>query len=390
MGQVTMFPWHVKLSSVKRKGITLHEHLASIAAKGGQRRAKRLFAAKKKAIAQKGGQAGGKARHKLSVAQGREIARKAVQPLEERHEEFPAVRTATACLVALAVLLVFALTLSAQDGAFSPSGIHTRTNEVVLPELEIYSEFQRVDPFGRIISKDRAQRPREILSPAIPRNGFVSFHVVVTAPPGESYFLFVGTNPLNACRVELYKEHFVKTADGWVPDTLVELRRLPDFGAIPDPDENIPGQNTRAYLLNLWVPPDTELAAFRLEVQLKIGSYIIRPLEVRVIPARVPDVAGARNALTRPVPGIDEPSDASAVGPLTEYFSRGLVTANARPSTTREVIRRNATQDMMLAGSLGQQTRPEALKRFWDALPRVPGAEGYLRLRDFVYAQSFH
>jgi hypothetical protein len=108
-----------------------------------------------------------------------------------------------------------------------------------------------------------------------------------------------------------------------------------------------------------------------------------------VIPARVPDVAGARNALAQPLPAIDEPSDASAVVPLTEYFSRGLVTANAKPSTVREVIRRNAVQDMMLAGSLGQQTQPEPLKRFWDALPRVPGAEGYLRLRDFIYAQSF-
>ena len=96
-------------------------------------------------------------------------------------------RTATACLVGFTVVLMFGLTLSAQDGAFSPSGINTR-NEVLLPELEIYSEFQRVDPFGRIISNDRAQRPREILSPAIPRNGFASFHIVVTAPPVRAIF----------------------------------------------------------------------------------------------------------------------------------------------------------------------------------------------------------
>jgi hypothetical protein len=63
---------------VKGKGSALQEHLASIAAKGGQARAKGLSAAKKKAIAQKGGQTGGKARaKKLSVARRRENARKA-------------------------------------------------------------------------------------------------------------------------------------------------------------------------------------------------------------------------------------------------------------------------------------------------------------------------
>jgi hypothetical protein len=57
------------------------------------------------------------------------------------------VRTATACLVGLTAFFLFGLTLSAQDGTFSPSGINTRINEVLLPELGIYSEFQRVDPF---------------------------------------------------------------------------------------------------------------------------------------------------------------------------------------------------------------------------------------------------
>src|SRR5437763_9664299 len=84
--------------------------------------------------------------------------------------------------------------------------------------LEVYSEFQRVDPFGSIVAADRAETPREILSPAVARNGFVSFHVVVSGPAQTNYFLYVVTNPVSACRVALYKENFVKTRDGWVPD----------------------------------------------------------------------------------------------------------------------------------------------------------------------------
>ena len=54
------------------------------------------------------------------------------------------------------------------------------------------------------------------------RNGFASFHIVVTVPPPDTYLLYVATNPLNACRVNLYREHFVKTSRGWIPDTLTE------------------------------------------------------------------------------------------------------------------------------------------------------------------------
>ena len=124
--------------------------------------------------------------------------------------------------------------------------------------LEVYSEFQRVDPSGKVVAIDRAEQPREILSPAVARNGYASFHIVVSAPPKTNYLLYVVTNPLDACRVTLYKERFVKTGGGWVPDTLEEIHRLPDFGAMPDPDEDIPGQNTRVYLLDIWIPPDAD------------------------------------------------------------------------------------------------------------------------------------
>ena len=111
----------------------------------------------------------------------------------------------------LLLLLVMAGTLAAQS-------------------IDIYSELSRVDPFGEIVPADRGGAPREILSPAVARNAWASFHVVISAPPKTTYLLYVVTNPLNACRVALYKEHFEKTLAGWVPDRLTELTRLPDFG----------------------------------------------------------------------------------------------------------------------------------------------------------------
>jgi hypothetical protein len=60
------------------KEITLREHLASIASKGGKARAEQLSVKRKQAIAKKGGKSGGKARaDALTAAQRKEIAQKA-------------------------------------------------------------------------------------------------------------------------------------------------------------------------------------------------------------------------------------------------------------------------------------------------------------------------
>ena len=50
----------------------------------------------------------------------------------------------------------------------------------------------------------------------------------------------------------------------------------------------------------------------------------------------------------------------------------------------RDIIRRNAIQDMALSGS------PQALEKFWKGLPsrKTLGAEWYLRIRDLVYSEA--
>jgi len=264
--------------------------------------------------------------------------------------------------------------------------------------VDIYPEFRRVDPFGAVAAADQALAPREILSPAVARNGFASFHIVISLPPKETYLLYVAPNPISACRVALYKEHFVKTSHGWIPDTLVEVTHLPDFGVMPDPDDNIEGQTTRLYLLDLWIPPNADVARFRLEVQMKVADWIVRPMEVRVLPARIPAIAAADPAAAIPpnFPAVEHGADSPALQVVHEYLSGSPLRAGPQPLTLRGIIRRNALQDMALAASLDPAVAgPGALERrtidlLWNNLSFVPhvfGAEWYLRLRDFLYNQ---
>ena len=246
--------------------------------------------------------------------------------------------------------------------------------------LHVYSEFQRPDPFGEIVMPDRGATPREILSPAAPRNGFVSFHIAVSVPAGQNYFLYIVPNPVDACRVSLYKEQFTKTQAGWIPDALEPVLHLPHFGAMPDPAANIPGQTTRAYLLDIWIPPDARPPGFRLEVQLKVGEWVVWPMEVRVLPASVPAVSGDTK---RALPAIGQSADAAAGAPVEDWIAGVNESREIDIDTVRAVIRRNALQDMALAKAGDRQ----AIRKLW-AAPRPAGAEWYLRLRDFIYKRQ--
>jgi hypothetical protein len=214
--------------------------------------------------------------------------------------------------------------------------------------LQVYSEFQRVDPFGKLLGQEHAPEPREIISPAAVRNGFTSFHVVVTAPAGATYFLFVGVNPPGIVRTKLYKEHFVRRGAEWVPEVLEEVRGL-GFGVIPDAQDGIAGQTSRDYLLDVWVPESAEIGRrVRIELQLKTAGWLVYPMELRVQEAVVPGV----------VPG--------EVG------------------TVDDVALRNAEQDLRLAARSGVESW--ALL-FGQAVPRWLGwgNEWVLRFRDLIY-----
>src|SRR5262245_41214243 len=87
-------------------------------------------------------------------------------------------------------------------------------------ELFVRSEFQRVGADGKVIQQDRAERPREILSPAMARNGFTSYIVTANVPAGVDYALEIGQNPENFVRVVLYRQQYNPNG---IPDRLEKV-----------------------------------------------------------------------------------------------------------------------------------------------------------------------
>jgi hypothetical protein len=253
--------------------------------------------------------------------------------------------------------------------------------------IQIFSELQRVDPFGEILALDRTPSPREIISPAAARNSFLSFHVSVSAPPGQPYLLYTQANPPDILQLRLYKEQFVESGGQWIPDKLVTTPS-PSFGVIPDGQANIPNQTSRDYLLDIWVPPDAEVGRrVRVEVLLKLGTWTIVPMEVRVTDAmvRAPD-----HAVAAPLPAIDAPADSAALHALAEHFA-GVREWNGdgAPTTVRDILRRNAEQDMALATA--EPTPAVWLRAAGDIANRwtmfPTGAEWYLRVRDLLISR---
>jgi hypothetical protein len=252
-------------------------------------------------------------------------------------------------------------------------------------EIGIYSEFQRFDPHGRVVAQDREPRPREILSPAVPRNGHLSVQVVVTAPSGTNYFLYAGSNPPDTVRLTVYREHFVPCGDDYCPDWLTP-QPSPSFGAIPESLRDMPDQTTRCYLLDIWVPPDVPPRRIRIEALLKVGVWVVAPMEIRVIAPTVPDTLSM--PAQEDVAPVDAPSGATAQTQLLRYLNGLPPEAPPGLLTARDVIQRNAAEDMWLAESLHIRV-PEMNQLAWApfVFPEL-GAEWYLRVRDFIYRFS--
>lgn len=263
-------------------------------------------------------------------------------------------------------------------------------------EIRIYSEFERFDPFGNPVAADRDLVPREILSPAMPRNGHLSVHVVVTAPAGTNYFLYAGTNPPNILQVRIYREYFTRCGNGYCPDWLAE-QRSPTFGAMPESlhDSNDPAMNrqtTRCYLFDILAPANIEPRRVRVEALLKVGTWYVAPMEVRIVAPTVPD--SAERSTGENLAPVDGPSSATAEIQLLRYLA-GLPPEWPRQLLrVRDIIQRNAAEDMLLARSFDRGAGfgfPEMnLMSWWPLVyPHFGadqlGAEWYLKVRDFLY-----
>lgn len=255
--------------------------------------------------------------------------------------------------------------------------------------LQLFTEFQRIDPFGEILSLDRSPSPRELISPAAARNSFISFHIAASVPPGQTYFLFTQDNPPGILKLQLYKEHFVKEHGLWIPDTLTPTAN-PSFGVIPDAQSGIPDQTSRDYLLDIWVPPDAEVGRrVRVEVLLKYGTWTIIPMELRIVDALVHPPP---NPVPAALPAIDDPADTAAQHALASRLA-GIDEWNGNEPlfSVRQILRRNAQQDMALAAadtviapSLWLRAAAQIVNG-WTLFPN--GSEWYLRVRDIVISR---
>ena len=268
-------------------------------------------------------------------------------------------------------------------------------------EIGIYSEFERFDPFGNPVAADRDMVPREILSPAMARNGHLSVHVVVTAPAGTNYFLYASSNPPDILQLKIYREYFTRCGDGYCPDWLAE-QASPSFGVMPELAHNVNNpaldkQTTRCYLLDISAPADAIPRRVRVEALLKVGTWLVAPMEVRIVSPTVP--AGAEGILHEDLAPLDAPSSATAEIQLLRYLD-GLPPEWPRQLLrVRDFIQRNAAEDSLLARSLnGGAARgfpelgfPELnLLSWWPFVyPHFGadqlGSEWYLRVRDFLY-----
>ncbi|MBL8218254.1 MAG: hypothetical protein JNL62_03455 [Bryobacterales bacterium] len=163
----------------------------------------------------------------------------------------------------------------------------------VVRDLRLYSEFQRIGPFGEWVAVDRGEKqtspPREVLSPLVARNSHLSLQVAVTADPKTTYFVAVQSNPENVFQWKLYKATFEKAGKHWVPGKLTEDRE-PFFNIAPDSDVTISKQNTQVFVLDAFVPEATPAGRVRLEVLVKSDTWRVAPMEVRISPVKLPSV----------------------------------------------------------------------------------------------------
>lgn len=249
-------------------------------------------------------------------------------------------------------------------------------------QIGIVSEFERFDPFGKPVAADRDLIPREVLSPAVPRNGHLSVRVLVSGPPHSNYLLYFTSNPPGILKLTMYREFFEPCGDSFCPDWLTRIDS-PSFGAIPESLFAMPEQNTRSYLLDIRAPVDTPPRRVRVEVLLKTGIWQVAPMEVRITAPVVPARKGIHREDIAP---LSASSAATAERQLARYladlepeFPTGILRA-------RDIVQRNGAEDMLLARSLRAHI-PDLNALAWTplAFPGV-GAEWYLRVRDLLYS----
>jgi len=253
--------------------------------------------------------------------------------------------------------------------------------------IAVFSEFQRPAPDGGIVPSDRSPVRREILSPALVRNGWASFLFTVEAPPGEPYTIYVAQNPDATAKVTLYQLEYAEAGGAWVPDGLKPVEQ-PVQAALAE------GQRMQAYLMDLFLPASTPVERFRLEIQLHAaGRWTIYPMEMRPMETTAPQQTPLRGSLAP----VQARSDATLVLSLRSALCGEAPQEEIRLDSLRAVILRNALQDMAIARQRGggEMVLMEDFVRAggWNSVegfcssrqPAPRGPEWWLRVRGYLY-----
>jgi hypothetical protein len=217
--------------------------------------------------------------------------------------------------------------------------------------LRVYSEFAQIDARGRVTAP---AEPREILSPAIARNAFSSFQVVVDVPQGTPYQLYIAQNPENSVDVTLYRETGEK----------LERVELP-----------VSGNGTQVFWMDLWMGRDAPVQRIKVEPQLHVNNdWVIYPMEARVMEVVVPDLKWQPQTGGMAPAGLMR--QVICTGGIVSEFPSGAGFA------AQNMRYRNAQQDMLLARAASK----EDLRKLFGACdaPLSGDPEWYLRIRDYL------
>ncbi len=217
--------------------------------------------------------------------------------------------------------------------------------------LRVYSEFAHIDATGKVTAP---AEPREILSPAIARNAFSSFQVVVDVPNGTPYQLYVAQNPENAVEVTLYRENGDK------------LEKV---------SQPVSGDHTQVFWMDLWTARDAPVQRIKVEPQLHVNNdWVIYPMEARVMAATVTPGAGTPDPICRSQAGT----------------SSDLVRSRNRNAQQDAALAATVPKDELqkLTGACGE-TNLQSPGRASGHLRFVPHADTfrsrwYLRIRDYL------
>ena len=261
-------------------------------------------------------------------------------------------------------------------------------------KVHVYSPFTRVGPDGEVVKPDRGNAaPRHILSPGVPRNAFSSLRIVVELDKPGGYFLEIAQNPDNAVKATLYRENWIETPQGYIPDTLTRVS-IPYQGFATD--FRLPGQRVVSFWLDMWVDENAPVDRVKVEPQLwpeSVKDWIVYPMEVRI---QQPVVPAAGPVALPPLPPLTASADA-----VTYPFLQSTLCGISLPSTKTEepgqttnrlLLRRNVAQQLMLAKGVDAKALfAKALQlpdpQPWCRKPVTPpaGPEWFLRFRDAIY-----